>query len=303
VKPQRLRPGDRVHLVSPASTPTAESVAETAKFLGDLGLEVHVGRHALDSHGFLAGTDDDRAADLNAALRDPEARAVIATRGGKGAYRVADRLDFDAARAHPKVLVGFSEVTILQLALLHHGGVPSIHGAAWSPRFDPESSDSIRAALFTTADTVIQARGTEPTAALTTSGIATGVLVGGNQDMIATAAGWCLPDLSGAILLLEDVDKRLGHIDRQLTMLANAGHLDGIVGVAVGQYEGCGPDATTQGDWTVVDVLRDRLYRLGVPVLGGLPIGHGASPRAVPIGARAVLDADAGMLTIASAVR
>ena len=121
--------------------------------------------------------------------------------------------------------------------------------------------------------------------------------------MIATAAGWMLPSFKGAILLLEAVDLRLGHIDRQLTKLKNAGHLDGIVGVAVGQYTSCGPDATTQGSWTAIDVLRDRLHGWGVPVLGGLPIGHGKHPRAVPLGTMATLDADAGTLTVAAGVK
>jgi muramoyltetrapeptide carboxypeptidase len=99
-------------------------------------------------------------------------------------------------------------------------------------------------------------------------------------------------------LVLEAFNLRLGHIDRELTMLMNAGHLDGVVAVAVGQYTECGADASTQGDWTVNDVLRDRLGRLGVPVLGGLPIGHGDQPMAVPVGTTATLDADAGELVV-----
>jgi len=108
---------------------------------------------------------------------------------------------------------------------------------------------------------VIEARAHEPTAELTTTGSATGVLIGGNQDMIATAEGWALPDLSGAILLLEDVDKRLGHLDRQLSRLRKMGVLDKVAAVAVGQYEGCGPDETTQGTWTTNDVLRLNLQQ------------------------------------------
>jgi muramoyltetrapeptide carboxypeptidase len=119
---------------------------------------------------------------------------------------------------------------------------------------------------------------------------------------VAISAGWALPRLEGAILLLEAFNLRLGHIDCQLTMLANAGHLDGLVGVALGQYTDCGADSATEGDWTELDVLRDQLSRLGVPILGGLPIGHGDRPHAVPIGTMATLDANAGTLTVAPAV-
>lgn len=103
----------------------------SVQLLENLGLRVELGRHVFDKAGYLAGRDVDRLADLNGALNDPAVRAVIATRGGKGAYRIADSLDFSAMRADPKLLIGFSEVTILHLALWHHASVPGIHGACW----------------------------------------------------------------------------------------------------------------------------------------------------------------------------
>lgn len=192
-RPERLRVGDRVHLVSPASPPTAAALGATVEFLTSIGLDVQVGPHALDQHGYLAGTDEHRLDDINAALRDTRSRAVIATRGGKGAYRIADRLDFAAARAHRQLLVGFSEITILHLSLLRHGAIPSVHGAAWSKGFDSSSSASFHSALFTTDPVRLRSLPDEPTAPLTTSGTAHGRLIGGNQDMVATAAGWAFP--------------------------------------------------------------------------------------------------------------
>lgn len=268
-----------------------------------LGLIVEVGPHAFDTWGYLAGRDEDRLGDVNAALRDPNVRGIIATRGGKGAYRIADRLDFEAARADPKLLVGFSEITILHMALLKHCGLAAVHGACWPPQqFGVPTASSFEAAVFTVDAIRITADPDEPTAVLTTTGRATGRLIGGNQDALATSAGWALPDLRDAILLLEGENQRLGHIDRQLTMLTNAGHLRGLRGVAIGQYTNCEPDAATQGSWTVLDVLRDRIGRLNVPILGGLRIGHGNHPIAVPIGTVATMDADAGTLTVDPAV-
>lgn len=300
--PPRLKSGDTVRLVSPASTPTREAVETLKNLLESMGLNVEVGKHILDEYGYLAGKDADRLADLNDAFRDPNVKAVIATRGGKGAYRIADGLDFDAIRNNPKLLVGFSEITMLHLAIWKHCHLPGIHGAAWDESFDKESAKSFKQAIFEAEPATLRAQDDEPTSTLTTSGKAKGILLGGNQDMIATAAGWMLPSFEGAILLLEDVDKRLGFIDRQLTMLQNAGHLHGIVGVAVGQYFKCSGDATTRGSWTAVDVLRDRLARLGVPILGGLPLGHGAHPRVVPLGTMAELDTQAQTLTVQAAV-
>jgi muramoyltetrapeptide carboxypeptidase len=293
-----------VRLVSPASTPTREAVDGTVRFLEGLGLRVTVGRHAFDALGYLAGTDEDRLADVNDALRDPDIAAIIATRGGKGAYRIADQLDFAAAVRHPKLLVGFSEITVLHLALWEHCRLPGVRGAPFEESWaGAESARSFLDAVFTTNGVTVRQRADEPTGALTTTGRASGVLLGGNQDMVAIAAGWSLPNLDGAILLLEAYNLRLGHIDRQLTMLHKSGRLDGIRAVAVGQYTACDTSPGDHGGWTALDVLRDRLGRLGVPILGGLPLGHGSHPIAVPVGTTATLDADAGTLTVTSAVR
>ena len=231
LRPPRLHPGDHVRLVSPASTPAREWVAGTVAFLESLGLRVSVGAHAFDELGYLAGTDEHRLADVNEALRDPGIRAVIATTGGKGAYRIAGGLDFAAARRDPKLVIGFSEITVLHLALARECGLAGVHGAPFEESWaGARAARSFLDAVFSTGDVTVPSSADEPTSALTTAGRATGVLLGGNQDMVATSAGWMLPDLHGAILLLEAVRMRLGHIDRQLTMLTNSGRLDGIRG-------------------------------------------------------------------------
>jgi muramoyltetrapeptide carboxypeptidase len=155
--PSRLQPGDVVRLVSPASTPSRESVDRMVRHLSSLGLEVELGAHVFDRLGYLAGRDEDRLADVNDALRDPRVRAVIATRGGKGAYRIAAHLDFDAARNDPKLVVGFSEITFIELALLRALGLCSLHGAAWDDAtFGSESASSFHAAAFSIDPIVIQ---------------------------------------------------------------------------------------------------------------------------------------------------
>lgn len=128
-RPRPLQRGDRVALVSPASKPDANDVSETVRYLESLGLRPEVGRHALDQLMYLAGADEDRLADLNQAIRDPGIRAIVATRGGKGAYRIADGLDFAALSADPKLLIGFSETTILHLAIWKNCRLPGTHGA------------------------------------------------------------------------------------------------------------------------------------------------------------------------------
>jgi muramoyltetrapeptide carboxypeptidase len=308
VQSPRLRPGDRVRIVSPASPPTREGVARGVELLTSWGLQVEVGDHVFDRWGYMAGHDEDRVADLNSAFRDPGVRAIITTRGGKGAYRIVDDLDIDAVRRDPKPLVGFSDITHLHLALWARCGLASLHGpfANWSDEWSgPGSAQALRSALMTTAAIVVRQDPGEVTAAVTVAGTASGVLVGGNLDAIRTETGAGLPSLRGAILFLEhQMGTGLGEVDRALTQLTRSGSLNGLRGVVLGQFLGFEQTAgdPSLGGWGIVDVLHDRLTRLGVPVLGGLPVGHGLHPPTIPLGTQATIDTATGTLTVEAAV-
>ena len=296
--PPPLRPGDKVRFVSPASSPDRDMVLRHAEILKGWGLNVDFGEHAFSKWSYLAGTDEERLADLNAAFRDPEVRAIFTTRGGKGSYRIADQVDFAAVRRDPKFVIGFSDITALHLSLLKHCHQVGIHGAfSMGPNENGVSSythDALRQALMTTEDVVIATRPEEPTSRLTTEGAAEGRLIGGNLDMVAASAGWALPDMHGAILLLEAIGLYPGQVDRQMTMLRKAGHLNGLLGVAIGQFTNFEFDRS----YSVIDILREHLAELKVPILGGLPLGHGDRPASAFIGAIAELDAKAGILAI-----
>lgn len=294
-----LRSGDTVRFVSPASTPDRDAVAIRAKMFESWGLSVEIAPHAFDRTGYLAGSDDNRLSDLNEAYRDPKVRAVIATRGGKGSYRIAGRLDFDAIRCDPKPLVGFSDITALHLSIWKHTHIPTVHGSLTEDhagRLSKPAAAMLRHILMTRDPIVLERTTDDPTASLSTSGQASGPLVGGNLDMLATTAGWALPPLSGAILLIEAVGLHPGQMDRPLTMLRRAGHFEGIAAVAIGRFTDCTPGR----EGSQIEMLREHFSSLAVPVLGGLPIGHGPHALGVPIGEAAILDADAGTLTFRS---
>ncbi|MDX8144053.1 LD-carboxypeptidase [Lentzea sp. BCCO 10_0061] len=298
VLPPRVVAGDRVRLVSPASYPSEDELAESVRTLESWGLVVEVGEHALDRHGYLAGRDSDRLADLDDAYRDPGVRVVIATRGGAGAYRIAHELDFDAVRADPKPLAGFSDITSLHLALWRHCRIAGIHGFLAGAR----SAASTRSLLMETEPAVLRRDQEALTAAVQVGGVATGNLVGGHLGTLAWSVGAGLPELDGAILFLEAPRAvGLGHVDRQLTQLIRSGSLRGLRGVALGRFPGF--EDYTDRDWTVLDVLRDRLEPLGVPVIGGIDVGHGDHPLSIALGPMAELDADSGTLTVGPAVR
>ena len=300
MKPVRLRPGDRVRFVSPASPPEPEKVMFGVRMLESWGLNVEIGAHAFDKHGhYLAGKDEDRLADLNEALRDSGVRAIFTTRGGKGAYRIAHALDFAAARNDPKPLIGYSDITILHLALWRQSCLPGFHGpyVGWDKEYyGNEAALHLRRAIMEPETLIVHQDPKEITAKVLIEGTTSGILMGGNLGMIGMAVGWACPVFAGAILLIEAIDTFIGGIDGTLTQLRRSGCLDGLRGVALGQF--IRSAEPRPGKWSVVDVLHDHLAELGVPVLGGLPIGHGPNPLTVPLGMMATLDTTARTLTI-----
>lgn len=298
VPPPRVAAGDRVRLVSPASFPDEEGLADSVRVLESWGLVVEIGAHALDRHGYMAGRDADRLADLNDAYRDPGVRALFATRGGAGAYRIACEVDFGAVRADPKPLVGFSDITSLHLALWRHCRVAGVHGFLAGAR----SAASTRSLLMGTEQAVLHRDPEAFTAAVRVGGVATGNIVGGHLGTLAWSVGTGLLDLDGTILFLEAPRAvGLGHVDRQLTQLIRSGSLRGVRGVVLGRFPGF--EDYSDREWTVLDVLHDRLEVLEVPVLGGVDVGHGEQPLSLALGPIAELDADAGTLTVGPAGR
>lgn len=303
VRPAALRPGDQVMLVSPSGPTRPERVARGIELLTGWGLRPVLAPNAYARKGYLAGDDALRAADLNTAFADPAVRGVLCTRGGYGAQRVVDLIDMAAVRRDPKLVAGFSDITALQFALWRGARLATVHGpgAAWLDERTPAASaESLRRALMSPEAVTITAVATEETAPVRVPGVASGTLLGGNLCLIVSSLGTPdMPDLTGAILLIEDVGEPPYKVDRMLTQLRRAGVLSRVAGVAVGQFTDCADDWPV----TVADVLTDRLGDLGVPVLGGLPIGHGVGQLTVGVGVPATLDAAAGTLTVSPAVR
>jgi muramoyltetrapeptide carboxypeptidase len=290
----RLKAGDRVRMVSPASFPEEDGWREwAAEKLGDWGLKVDFGAHADDRHGFMAGRDDDRLADLEDAFRDPGVRAIIATRGGAGAYRVAARIDPALVFADPKPIVGFSDITYLHLTLLGSTGLVGIHGCLG----DEMAEASLRQSLFTTEPVTLRSDPAALSARVAVPGVATGRLIGGNINATQGMIGAGLPSLDGAILCLERAQTPM--LDLFLWQLTRSGLLKGVRGVALGDLA----EADEPGAGSAVEILRARLGGLGVPILGGLPFGHIETQMSFPIGTTATIDTAAGTLTVESGVR
>jgi len=302
VRAPALRPGDRVRVIAPAGVPDTR-LARGIQVLESFGLVVEAGAHLYDRYGYLAGTDDARLADLNAAFQDPGVRGIFAARGGYGTQRIIERLDLAAVRRDPRVFVGFSDLTALSGRLWTGARLVSFYGPMvnWTDsRTGPVEIESLRRAVMTADPIVLTRDPAEPSSAVTVPGVATGPLLGGNLTMLQAGLGTRdLPDLRGAILVVEDTDESPYSYDRMLTHLRRAGVLRRVAGIAVGQLTNA---PVTSGQWTAAQAVQDRLGDLGVPVLGGLRIGHGNGQLTVPLGSRATIDSVAGTLTVEAGV-
>ncbi len=296
-RPPRLRVGDRVRLVAPCSPVPDQQLDAAVEALRGWGLEVELAPHVRDRHPvlpYLAGADRDRARDLQEAWCDPDVRAVFCARGGDGAHRMLDLLDFDAMRrAAPKALVGFSDITALHEAFAVELGVATVHGPVVGTRYfvgDAVAQRELHTTLFSPQ---LRTLLTSPGARALVPGRVSGVTFGGNLSLLNDGLATPHSRLSaaGGLLILEDVNEDAARLDRMLTHLLRTGWMDGVAGVALGTWTDCPPDPGV-----VAELMRDRLEPLGVPVLWGLDFGHCAEQLTVPLGVPAVLDADAGTL-------
>lgn len=301
LRPVRLRPGDRVALLSPASAPDSAAVlARGAAGLAAHGLEVVPGPHALARQGYLAGADADRARDLTAAFRDPRIRAIFATRGGYGVSRLLERFDPAVARAHPKIVVGFSDLTLLHLALQNTGLV-----SFWGPMpctFNGYAGAAGRAALQALSSS--RPWGELPVdrrrARTLRRGRAEGRLTGGTLSLLAASLATPHPVTTrDRIVFLEDIGEEPYKIDRLLTQLLAAGRLRDAAGIALGRFTHAEPRVYAPGrSLGLAEVLADRLGGLGIPVFDGLAVGHLPAQPCLPYGVTARLDAGARELEI-----
>lgn len=289
-------------VVAPASPVRfPERLEAGTALLASWGLRPRLLPHVFDRHGFLAGHDDDRLADLHAAWADPQVRALWCARGGYGSSRLLDRLDDDLLRGEPKVLVGFSDVTALHLGLARRGLV-SFHGPTgeWNPaRTGEHAAASLRRAL-----TDPRPLGPLPTGPLTTlvPGRARGSLIGGNLSLVAAAVGTVdQPDTRGRLLLLEDVGERPYRIDRMLRQLLRAGLLAPAAGLVFGEFARCEETRPERASFTLHEVLAAFAAEVGLPAVAGVPLGHGPGQLTVPLGVEAELDADRGTLVFIEA--
>lgn len=306
VLPPRLREGATVGLISPAGAVyDPYDVAEVQDVLAGFGLQTRLGSNALKRRGYLAGTDEERAADVMEMFADDGIDGIVALRGGWGVARMLPLIDYDVIARNPKIVMGYSDITALLLAIYARTGLVTFHGPVGMSTWRGFSGDGVREILFDGQAPLLQnpAPASYPVPAderirTIRSGTARGRLAGGNLSVLASMVGSdFLPDWQGHLLFLEDVDERVYRIDRMLTHLKLAGILDAVEGVIWGHCSRCTAGGG-YGSLTLDEVLQDHLEPLGKPVFYGSAIGHIRDKFTVPVGIEAEMDAAAGTIRL-----
>lgn len=304
LKPPSLKLGDTIGLVNPASFITSEDLEEVKQTLKNLGLNYKLGNHILDRHGYLAGRDIDRAADINTMFADPSVKALLTLRGGWGCNRILPLINYQLIRKNPKIIIGYSDITSLLLAINALSGIVTFHGPVATSTWNQFTIDYVQRILFNKEAVTMQNPPfiDEKITSLPlrvetiTPGKARGKLVGGNLSVLSAMVGSAyLPNWQNTILFIEEIGEEVYRVDRMLTQLKLAGILDRISGFIFGQCTRCEPEQPEKS-LTLIQVLQDHIQPLKIPAWYGAAIGHIPNKFTLPIGINVEIDANNGSI-------
>lgn len=307
LKAKPLKKGDTIGLITPAGALTdEEAIVTTKEVFEKLGFRVKEGKHIRARYGNLAGTDEQRIADIHAMFADQEVNGIVCIRGGNGASRLLDRLDYDLVARNPKVLLGYSDVTALILAFYAKTGLVSFHGAVGTSTWTNQLAKAFEEQFFENktqsyqnpedaADNFIRYNNRIQTI---NPGVVEGRLIGGNLTLLTGLCGSeYLPDFKDAILFLEEVGEGMERMDRMFCQLKNSGILAQIKGFVFGHCTDCTP-ASGYGSLTMQQLLQDYIKPLGIPAFSGARIGHISNQFILPVGVQVRMDARQGSMVL-----
>jgi len=292
LKGARLQPNQTVGIIAPSSPVNQSEISEGLNLLESFPLEVKLGEHLFDRLNYLAGADHDRVSDLHQMFSDPDIKAIFCARGGYGSARLLNKIDFDLMRKNPKIIVGFSDLTALLIAIYKQSGLITIHGPTLSDLPKNKNWANLSKLITTPHRPQVVFRQGK----IIKDGSASGILLGGNLSTICSLLDTpFLPSFEGVILFLEEKGESPYRLDRMLTHLLLSGRLGLLSALIIGQIEDSGEKETIDG------LLEERLGGLNIPVATGLPVGHGVENISLPLGLPALLDTERMILEIEEA--
>ena len=292
LKPPKLRKGEAVGVIAPAGPVTPSEIEPGIKLLESFGYKVIVSSHLYQRQGYVAGDDETRLEDLNSMLDKKDVKVIFCARGGYGTLRLLEKIDFDLIRMNPKIIVGYSDITALLLAIYKKTGLVTFHGTMIKELSKNRNRNLESFLALVSSDEMWEVNLSKGKTLL--PGKVKGTLLGGNLSLICHLLGTpFMPSLKKSILFVEEKEEPLYRIDRMMTHLRLSGQLKDLVGLIGGTFEGCGDISS------INRVLVDTVSDLQIPVVSGLPVGHGLENISLPIGVQASLDTEAMILSIA----
>ena len=308
IKPKKLKKGDTIGVVSPASPSENKSEVYRAKeTLEEMGYKVVIGKNVNKQKGFVSATEDERAEDINSMFENDAIDAVFSTQGGYGSAQIINKLDFETIKKNPKIFTGFSDITSLHLAMNKFSDLVSFHSPGMA-RFNSEDlteytkNHFFRAIASSSPIGNIDLADEKKWLNTIVPGKCEGNIIGGNMTLVCASLGTPYEiDCKGKILFLEEVDAEPWTIDHMMSHLRNAGKLDDAIGFVIGECDSCVPFANNPGfycDTSLEDVLNYYLLPLNKPVLYGLPLGHTDDLATIPMGVYCRLEADTKRFTV-----
>ena len=308
LKPPKLRAGDTIGVISPASKPPDEQKFwRGIEYLKNRGFSVVVGKNALKKRGYLAGRDKERAEDLNEMFRRPDIQAIICARGGYGGPRLLELIDYDAIKQNPKIFVGYSDITVLQNAIMAQTGLITYSGpmvaVEMGAGIHPYTEEHFWPLLIESLSRFSLENPIDQPWNVIQEGVAEGPIVGGCLSVITPLIGSrYFPDYSGGILVVEDIDEEAYRIDRALFHIRAAGILNQLNAIVFGDFIDCEAKDRTKPSLTVEEVLHDAIQGLSIPVIKDFAYGHGRTKLTLPFGARARLDTSTNRFEVIESV-
>ncbi|MFD2701256.1 LD-carboxypeptidase [Paenibacillus shunpengii] len=297
IYPDPLRMGDTVGIMAPASPGDSARITKAADHLLRLGLQVQFGKTVYNEYGYLAGTDEDRARELNDMFANPEIKAIVCARGGYGTARISDLLDYELIGRHPKFFWGYSDITFLHNAIFQRTGLITFHG----PMLTCLAADSVDPLTLQGFDILFGKDIPPYTEAISPlevllPGTAEGVIVGGNLSLLVTTLGTPYEiNTEGRLLLIEDIGEEPYRIDRMMNQLLQAGKLAAAAGIIVGDFHHCDPVKRALS-LSLEEVIQHYITKAGRPAMGGFRIGHCSPNITIPLGLPAQLDTSRKLL-------
>jgi len=308
IKPARLKNGDTIALVTPGSYITEQEKEESINNLRSLGFNVTYSDRLMQKNGFFSAADEERAADLNEMFERKDVQGIMCARGGYGCARILPYLDFELIEDNPKVLIGFSDVTALQYAIIKNSNLITFHGPVSISTFSSFSINNFRNVLLNpTYELELENSKTGNNynpygITVIADGKAEGELVGGNLSIVVSLIGTEYDfDFSDKIVFLEEFLEEPYRVDRMLTQLIQAVKFENAAGIALGVFKMCEPNKTNPAfkeSFSLMEVLKERLENLGIPVVYGLSFGHIADKFTLPFGGKAELNSETKQLKL-----